>query len=242
MSLMRLALRAATVDALSNGGVAPFPTIAGPMIFDSKIDGLEHSATETMLPCVIVYTNRDLSHLPTKNQDNSFDQRQIELCMDLIIGTHVGDSFKYVDTDAEMEALLDLFEWQVWRTLNDPYSAKAKTWLKMVRSIDGWGSEPAREAKAANRLAMRQITALVRIKNDCLPAALMVRPGERVMVPNIEPLITVPYLSAMNDVLKSNPTFAVLREQLREARTGVPSRSIPAFEGVDMQIDTTEPA
>lgn len=238
MSLMRLALRAATVSALS---AAPHPTIAGPLVFDSKMDPIEHTAEETALPCLLVYTDRDEAITLDRGNGRTFRERQILLVIEAVIASFSGQSVTFIETDAELEAMLDLFEWQVWRTLNDPYSAAARPWQALVKRTEDWKSEPGRSANKTSRMAVRQIHISCIVNNDCLPAALALPPGARAELPEPASLLDAPYLAPLEEALRTNPSFAGLVEQLREARTGVPSRAVPVLTTIGWRLNNPQP-
>lgn len=240
MSLNRLALRTAAVEAII-GDLTTFATIAGALVFDSKMDPLEHDSAETVLPCVIVYTDMDKSEGLDKGGGKTFTRRTVTLFIEAVIGTYMGQHLTPVQTDAELEALLDCFEWQIERALKDPFAPTSRRFQNLVRGYDGWQSAPARSAKDANRISMRQMTIECCINQDCLPSAMALAPGDVVTIPKAARYFDAPYLKPVEDLISTQPAFANLADALREARTGVPSRALPLLRRLGFKTDFIDP-
>ena len=197
----RLLLRAATVLALTRGGAGPFPTMAGEAVFDSKLTPVMDIAQEAQTPIGLVYTGEE----KRRNLDTNGSAlwcRNIDLIIEIAIGSFGKNGVEWVETDAELEALLDFFELEVEAALSDLSNPWAAAWRKLVRKIEHWDSEPFRSSEQNVRYAVRQIVIGVEINNDCLPR------------PTIEPVrlarpatLDVPYLSGLTETLKSNPVF-----------------------------------
>lgn len=243
MSLVRLGLRAATVAALNNNGSAPYPTMAGALVFDSKQDPLEHLTTETLLPAIVIYTGDDRQENMDRGTGRSYRERVVDLIIDCVIGTWTEENgITAVETDPEMEAMLDIFEWQVWRVFNDSSNEHALALNKMVKRYDSWSSIPVRDAKQANRHAIRQMTIECVIANDCYPSLECLAPGATRELPEVTEFVSVPYLSDMNSIIATEAAFEVLREQLREVITGVPVATVPPLQNTVMKTDAIDPA
>lgn len=242
MSLVRLALRQSIVAALTNAYEPPYPTIAGAFVFDSKVDPPEHTAAETLMPCIIVYTDADEHMQLDRATGRQFTSRQITCVLELVIGSFQREAdsaptFSAVQTDAEMEAMMDLFEWQVWRAINHPAATGNAAFGKLVKRIEEWKSEPARAAEQANRLALRQIVFQAHTANDCLPTLGM---GPLVEAPAAQ-FFEAPYLAALQEAIENNPDLATLCDQLRRARTGTPDVLLPPLKDVRVAVDFIDP-
>lgn len=240
MSLIRLQLRSATVLALSNNEATPFPTIAGPLVFDSKMDPIADTLGETMMPCVIVYTDKDEQTKLDRGNGTLFHERRIGLTIECCIGTFSKNGATWLETDPELEAMLDVFEWQVWFTLWGQ-SPGAVAWRKLIKQIESWSSVPGRSADGNTRISVRQITAHLIVNNDCRPQVGIVGPGESFPTPQVDSLLGVPYLAGLEETLRKKPEFAVLAEQLAAARTGSPMTILPRLAGISMGYYTMTP-
>lgn len=251
----RLALRAAVINALTNGGQPPFPTIAANGVFDTKLTPVEHQISESQLPIILVYTDKDTHGVLNSGDGWGFTQRDITLMIELAVGKfqrmeytdphtkETLDLYKldYVQTDDEMEAVLDILEWQVWLALHNPYNPHSVALRKLVRRWNTWESTPARLGEQANSLAMRLIEAVVTINPDCLPRAAAVGPGQTHKPTSVDSYIDIPWLAALEQIIVENPSFETLREQLREAKTGVPGTTVPTLTRLGVYTDAIDP-
>jgi hypothetical protein len=252
MSMVRLSLRHNLVNGLSGLGTAP-PTIAGLSVFDSKIDQPVHDATETMLPAIIVYTDRDVGMNLDRNTGRTYSERHISVVIECIIGSFMKvqvegkpepvQVYRAVETDAEMEAMLDLFEWQVASAIYNPQYAPLRGFNAMVKRIEEWTSEPARSADQASRLSLRQITFTAVTNNDCRPGLAVLGQGERLPRPSANVVyFDAPYLAGLQQMIDEFPSMETLRDQLRSLRTGVPLQVVGKFQTMRMKIDNIDPA
>src|SRR5712691_8718380 len=126
MSLARTALRLATLEALRPSASlpdGPWPTLAGKAVFDSRLDPIEDLQPGESRPVVCVYTDDDEGTSSQKPGGPPFKQI-VELCFELSVIARVasvddpgGDPGAYEagvpETDAELEASLDLLEAQI---------------------------------------------------------------------------------------------------------------------------------
>lgn len=122
MSLTRTALRLVVIEALKDA------TIAGKRVFDSRMDDISPDAfIGDELPTAILLTDKDEgSALSAQNGGPPF-AREIELSLELGMtqrvrseaedGAAAEDMLIYPDTDARLEAALDMFEFQIMRHL-----------------------------------------------------------------------------------------------------------------------------
>ena len=127
MSLNRLALRLGTVLALTNNDASPYPTMAEGRVFDSRLDPMQIVEGQSRQPYAIVYTDDDAGDGLSANNGGPPWYRKLDLAIHFAVAAHgvitnpdTGeeiDGFGPIETDAEVEALLDLFEYQIERAL-----------------------------------------------------------------------------------------------------------------------------
>lgn len=124
MSLARTALRLTVVEALKDA------TMAGKRVFDSRMDDLspdQFSGDE--LPTAIVLTDMDAGDALSKQNGGPPFHRHAEVSVELGMTQRVRTDDEessdpeyhifYPNTDARLEAALDLFEFQVLRRLEE---------------------------------------------------------------------------------------------------------------------------
>ncbi|MEN5275763.1 hypothetical protein ABE527_02320 [Brucella sp. TWI432] len=126
MSVYRSLTRMAAVCALNNylNKDEPWPTLAGPNIFDSKIEPVEDIATDRVFPCVVVYTDYDKD--PWVKAGGIHADRFMSLTFEILVVQTVKDkngqphaeySLECPSTDSEIETTLDALEQQIFRAL-----------------------------------------------------------------------------------------------------------------------------
>lgn len=169
MSMNRLLGRIAAVCALNNFGTAPFPTMAGEHIYDSKIEPIEDSKDDLVYPMCAVYTDYDKDHWnygggTTKN-------RLTTVTIELTVvqfqrqkpprGAPPGAppiyQPMYPITDSELETSLDIFETQVFRALAAGNVA-SDVFSYLFPSYETAVSRRGASWEGGQRLAARQIT------------------------------------------------------------------------------------
>ncbi|MGE0699270.1 MAG: hypothetical protein AB7O57_09270 [Hyphomicrobiaceae bacterium] len=230
---MRLLLRAATVLALTRGGDGPFPTMAGEAVFDTRLRPVTDIAADNATPVALVYTGEE-RRLNREADGRPLWTRKLDLVIELAIGSVNSDRLKHIETDPELEALLDFFELEVEATLSDPSNPWSLTWRRLVRKIESWDSEPFRSAEQSTRYAVRQIIIACEINPDCLPQPTT----DRVILS--EPArLQVPYLAGLEAMILANPVFASTAALMTGARDRV---QLPALKGVGMRMDYGEAA
>jgi hypothetical protein len=169
------ALRIATVAALLNGGNEPYPTLAGPFVFDSLIDDVSDLVANQRRPTVMVRTDDDV----TMYRGNSFNGRTARLFIEAGVLTAAtvkigGEERLRVDwprTDPGLEAQLDVLVWQIWNALRG-----MGPWAVWMRSL-GYGLYQRASAtprfsppqKGTVRQAVKTIEVNVTLKDDCFP-------------------------------------------------------------------------
>lgn len=171
----RTALRIATVAALLNGGATPYPTLAGPGVFDSRSDAIDDVTEDGHMPAIIVRTDED--RFTTTNSAVT-GQRAIEMRIECSILTGARDDegalkASWAETDAELEAFLDLMEYQVIDSLYG--SGPWALWWRNRFSPGQRLSLPVWTQPSAGRtrLAVRELTlSFPRARGYCLPQPL----------------------------------------------------------------------
>jgi len=161
MSVYRSIARMAAVAALNNHLREPWPTIAGPNVFDSKIEPVEEMRTDRIFPCVVVYTDYDKDHWSKAGRTHG--QRLLSFTFELLIvqAAQVGETNTYQletpSTDSEIELSLDAFEAGILQALDEGTKASdAFNYIcpSNVNAISRRGAS----TEGGLRLAARQMT------------------------------------------------------------------------------------
>lgn len=162
MSIYRLVARLAAVHALNNYLQEPWPTLAGPNIFDSKIEPVEDMKFDRVFPCVVVYTDYDKDHWSKAKVAQS--DRLLSITLELLIvqarsGGGSTGSYKLdcPETDSEIETSLDALEAQILTALSaGSVASDALNYLcpGMVACVSRRGAS----VEGGHRLAARQMT------------------------------------------------------------------------------------
>lgn len=244
--LNRLMLRLAAVNMLTPQLDEPAPTIAGIAVFDSRLEDIEFDAERIELPVILVYAEEDEHVLQDRGRGSGSYERHINLRFELALGSFsatVVDGVKRVTyglptTDAELEALLDIFEAQVWRAFWHPVRPASIALQAMIVQVDTWSSSVSRSVSDNNRLAARTITCRCRIPQDCRPRTTL----EPVPPSDTVPKFTdAPYLDPLIATLALDPRNAGLMATLREAAGGGPQIQVPAFLRMTPQVYARKP-
>lgn len=161
MSVYRTITRLAVVSALNNYMKEPYPTLAGPYIFDSKIEPVEDMATDTAFPCVVVYTDYDKDQWTKAGRSHA--DRVMSLTLELLVvqrdSEKADGSYKLECpmTDSEIESTLDVLEAQVFKALtaggeaSDAFNFICTGYINTI-------SRRGASVEGGLRLAARQIT------------------------------------------------------------------------------------
>lgn len=179
MSLNRLALRLATVLALSNNNSAPWPTMAEGRVYDSRLDPVEMLETADRKALIIVYTDGDKG---TPQGAGSSDgvtgfTRTIDLVIEMAVAQPMLDEgtdpgLVALQTDSQLEATLDAFEMQIKNALRGP-APWAVQWKTLTRRIRTWDSARFAETDASRiRFSERRIVIEVEMADDCTPRVM----------------------------------------------------------------------
>jgi hypothetical protein len=161
MSLNRLAVRTAFVTACNNFGATPYPTLAGPHIFDSKIEPVDSVKPDIAYPMGVIYTDYDKDGLA--HQELIQGDRLMTVTIELLIGIVKkqeeveGYTVHFPVTDSELEASLDIFEAQIWEALRADNSA-ANTFRTICYGVEQVISRRGASTEGGTKVAARQIT------------------------------------------------------------------------------------
>lgn len=185
--LSRLALRLAAIETLAPAAVSrsgPWPTIAGPYVYDSRQEPLD--AADELLearPILLVYTEQGLSE-PYPKGVSKPDNHTVLLVIEAMIAARALVEVKMPDgstgqvgelevpiSDREHEALLDLLEATVRRRLEGRADAHptTQTFRMVAMEIQHVETVPMRDATNSVRLAGRTITLRVKVPCDAWP-------------------------------------------------------------------------
>jgi len=197
MSMNRLALRLATVLTLNNNFRAPWPTSAEDRVFDSRNRPPQRQHENEFRPEIVVYTTDDEGE-KSVGKRGPMRNRNIDLIVECAVcgwrfdeddSGNLTANPGYPETDAQMEAKLDVLEAQVRFALANPVNKWAAHWGDAVIKINSWSSGRwAEEAESRTPLASRVIKINVSIHDDCSPEARVVD-GEPAIVNRLPPRI-----------------------------------------------------
>lgn len=174
MSLKRTDLRRAAVATLSNLGRAPYPTIAGENVFDSRQDALQHHESDQDAPFILVYTDEAAAYLEASGMGGQYPWPILQT---LAIEIAVTNASASAETTPELEAKLDLLQQQVEDLLFDhSQNDHAKRFKKLyTRTLEAKSWRMASSA-SNNRLAMRCMEYVLLITPDCKDYAAVFGP------------------------------------------------------------------
>ncbi len=178
MSLNRTALRLATVLALNNAQRTPYPTIAGPAVFDSRADPIEGWLDKERTPIVIVYTDEDDGKALSVNNGGPGFRRDVLLVIEIGVAAVEKDAdgnafLTAIVTDSEVESMLDQLEHQIRNALYGPGDL-ANAWRTLAKRTHAWNSKRWSDpANARLRFSERGIIAHIEIDDDPLPGVVL---------------------------------------------------------------------
>lgn len=171
----RTALRLATVAALTNGG-GTAPTMAGQRVYDSRNDPMNLADRTEVQPVIIVHTERDRRSRagPNGRPVSAVSQRNVDLRLDFGLTTVGKDDNGAVivgwpKIDSDLEALLDLFEYQIDAALfgSGPW---AQLWQQVAGVADVVSDRFVTAPEDGDlRLAVRELVLGTQVQPDCLP-------------------------------------------------------------------------
>jgi len=185
VSLSRLALRLAAVEALrpsATGSAGPFPTLAGPRVYDSRLDVIDTLSDIDAKPMLLVYTEEQ-NNKPYGNAVHRPDESIVTLVVEISVAlrgeveiAHPDGTTETVNTvetpltDREHEALLDVLEATVRRVFDrNATVASAALFFLVAMEVRAIESEPLRDADKTTRLAARTLKFTVKVVGDRWP-------------------------------------------------------------------------
>lgn len=176
MSMNRLLARLAVVNALSNFKEAPWPTLAGSKIFDSKVEPVEDMKLEFAFPLCVVYTDYDKDHWNYGKMIHRDRLMTITLEMLIVTAEAVIDEngnevlgeyqLDCPMTDSELETSLDAFEVQVFRALTSGENAASDLFMYLCPSYASIVSRRGATIEGGRKLAARQMTLEMKALRD----------------------------------------------------------------------------
>jgi len=156
-------IRLGVVAALSNGGVEPFPTAAQDRVYDSRQDPLMNNEEGRNIPAMTVYTD-STKRDPISQGFPPFNNR-----LHVIVEISVGGAGSLIETDSEMEAMLDAMEEQALKALFSPEEEGALQFRRMIKRVNGVESMRLANNSVNTRLAMRDLIIEVEYDQRCAP-------------------------------------------------------------------------
>ena len=159
MNIHRLVARLAAVCAISNFSTAPYPTIAGNLVFDSRIEPVENIKDTVIFPIVVIYT--DYERHGWLHGSNVAKDRLLTMTFELLAAqiSKKGDTFiiNMPVSDSELETSLDVLEAQVVEALRADNVA-ANCWRYLMMRYEDVISRRGATAEGGQKIAARQIT------------------------------------------------------------------------------------
>jgi hypothetical protein len=184
MSLERTALRLATLLALtdSGDGSGGSPTLAAKRWYDSLMEPEHQFGGDRPVPLGVVYTDDDTGPNRAQAGTGLVLDRTVALTLELVCATTrktpEGVEIGMPQTDAELEAVLDLLEYQCIAALTNPASSWALLWGRLTRGILEISSTRVMDSKGETRMAARSVTLMVRLPQSCPVAVVALSNGE----------------------------------------------------------------
>lgn len=186
MSLSRLALRLAAVEALCPAASLTsglYPTLAGNRVFDSRMDAFEALAEDEQgHPVIFVYTEQSRA-VPYGGGKLGSKEHFVDLVIEAGIGvastivTKAPDgteatygSINFPISDRQTEAVLDVHEALIRRVFDKTAAAPDGLFFKVAMDVQSVESDPLRDADKTTRLALRTIRFECKVKAEAWPS------------------------------------------------------------------------
>ena len=128
----RMQIRQGAIAVLTNMMAQPYPTLAGNRVYDSRSVDLQVDLGHAPKPSISIYTDTT-KYAPVNPMCRGFAPFKVEL--QLIIEMSLSGWSDQVQTDNQMEELLDLMEEQVMRALFESGSDEMSAWHTMFTKI-----------------------------------------------------------------------------------------------------------
>lgn len=185
MSLSRLALRLAAVEALCPAASLTsgmFPTLAGSRVYDSRMDALEALAEDDQgHPVIFVYTEQSRA-VPYGGGKLGSKEHFVDLVIEAGIGVASTITTKAPDgtetthgtidfpiSDRQTEAVLDVHEALIRRVFDKTAAAPDGLFFKVAMDVQSIESDPLRDVDKTTRLALRTIRFECKVKAEAWP-------------------------------------------------------------------------
>lgn len=169
--LSRMMLRNTATQALleleTDGS---YPTLAGPNIFDSRIFPAELDDERQEIPVCAVYTDKQTFSDKPRDPQTSISNvvHEVKLCFEICVAENGAPTFEngkiisrapmaMIQTDAELEACLDIFEAQILWTLQNPSKKWSVAFGNLCREITTYESSREADGSKNLKLAFRKI-------------------------------------------------------------------------------------
>lgn len=183
--MQRLALRIITKGALLHAGLAPYPTMAGERVFDSDRTNINDLSADKEGPAILIRTDADARDMqgPGARPASHVLLRTCEMRIQFAFWgprstpdpqNPSGPPIQlnpWPVTDARLEAMLDLFEYQIEAALmgSHPYAA----WWRQRFQMQGFASTQAfvEDEEGRHKLASRELVMNVVLPSECIPSA-----------------------------------------------------------------------
>lgn len=196
MSLSRLALRLATVEALRPAALvgvtaATWPTIAGPRVYDSRLDPMNDLAPGERRPSISVYCELDNADPSGGGAGGPPYTRLIDVVFETSVTGLGADPANpsaaptpdFLSNDPQAEAALDLLDYQIRFALH--YAPSGVIWRQLTgRRVLDIESLPHRSSEEGIRLCVRSLRMRVRVADDCPDAEPATTPADLARVPD----------------------------------------------------------
>lgn len=238
----RTALRLATVAALTAGGTTP-PTIAGLNVFDSRRDAISDLEPDDRAPVIVVRTDEDFTdRRDSTGKATTLARRTVALLIELSIVTARDDGTNdWPVSDAGLEAMLDLLEYQVHDALFGvtPWAMWWNEQATLHMPLLEIGSDVALIETDVGivRFAARMLKLVHQVPEDCLPPARRTDdPVPAAALPAA--LVAIFDKVAADGAGKVKTDFAQIRTWL-EARELPKGAAYPPLDGVTMNPPVT---
>jgi hypothetical protein len=221
MSLARTALRVAATMALSNGYQAPFPTMAGDRVFDSRQDPIAGVNPGDLIPMLVINTDDDKgSSISNNNGGPPFDHT-VDLTILISLGM-VGEAsedgvplpIEMPQTESELDAMLDSFEAQVKRVFRTPITSWDRELAKVARRVISWQSMRFIDRESHIRLAARQIvcSVMLPLEDD---AQVLTTAGPANTAPTVTPTLPAPLGPLLTAIIDADGPYAESAQALQ---------------------------
>jgi hypothetical protein len=235
MTLARTALRLISVAALT-GATDARPTIAAERIYDSRVSDISpETFADDAKPVVIVLTDKDEGDAISDQNGGPPFRRAVDLMFEIgmVVRLKDGEDFDigYPDTDARLEASLDVLEFQIVRRLSFDLASICAVFRSVARA---WKFDSHRQVtdESGVKVACRILTLTCEVGDDdvrvynaagAIPTGIDVLP---------EPLRRVAL------ALPAGSSGKAICDAIILALS--PPLQAPAFGGIDLTVDAAD--